>query len=149
MHQVLSTSICFNDDITEIHCYRMQLHKKREASPLYRRALLRYNTAVFDRGSVLVLHLARPANEINCSQALLRNARVLFCPLCCLIIHPINGSPYIPVLKKSVTCQNNILADLHPYNEDTQPVIRAIGVSHTACKDEFRQNIRSHSWSVF
>ena len=24
-------------------------------------------------------------------------------------------------------------------NEDTQPVIRAIGVSHTACKDEFRQ----------
>ena len=34
-------------------------------------------------------------------------------------------------------------------NEDTQPVIRAIGVSHTACKDEFRQNLRSHSWSVF
>ena len=29
------------------------------------------------------------------------------------------------------------------------PVIRAIGVSHTACKDEFRRNIRSHSWSVF
>ena len=28
-------------------------------------------------------------------------------------------------------------------NEDTQPVIRAIGVSHTACKDEFRQSIRS------
>ena len=24
-------------------------------------------------------------------------------------------------------------------NEDTPPVIRAIGVSHTACKDEFRQ----------
>ena len=34
-------------------------------------------------------------------------------------------------------------------DEDTQPVIRAIGVSHTACKDEFRQIIRSHSWSVF
>ena len=34
-------------------------------------------------------------------------------------------------------------------NEDTQPVIRAIGASHTACQDEFRQNIRSHSWSVF
>ena len=34
-------------------------------------------------------------------------------------------------------------------NEDTQPVIRAIGVSHTACKDEFRQYLRSHSWSVF
>ena len=27
--------------------------------------------------------------------------------------------------------------------------IRAIGVSHTACKDEFRRNLRSHSWSVF
>ena len=34
-------------------------------------------------------------------------------------------------------------------NEDTQPVIRAIGVSHTACKDEVRQYLRSHSWSVF
>ena len=34
-------------------------------------------------------------------------------------------------------------------NEDTQLVIRAVGVSHTACKDEFRQDIRSHSWSVF
>ena len=34
-------------------------------------------------------------------------------------------------------------------NEDTQLVIRAIGVSHTACKDEFRRNLRSHSWSVF
>ena len=27
--------------------------------------------------------------------------------------------------------------------------MRAIGVSHTACKDEFRQNLRSHTWSVF
>ena len=34
-------------------------------------------------------------------------------------------------------------------NEDTQPVKRAIGVSHTACEDEFRQNLRSHSWRVF
>ena len=25
----------------------------------------------------------------------------------------------------------------------------AIGVSHIACKDEFRRNLRSHSWSVF
>ena len=33
--------------------------------------------------------------------------------------------------------------------EVTLPTIRAIGVSDTACKDEFRQNIRSHSWSVF
>ena len=28
-------------------------------------------------------------------------------------------------------------------------MIRAIGVSHTACKDEFRQNPRSHSWKLF
>ena len=34
-------------------------------------------------------------------------------------------------------------------HEDTQPVRRAIGVSHTAYKDELRQNIRSHSRSVF
>ena len=34
-------------------------------------------------------------------------------------------------------------------NEDTQLVMRAIGVSHTACKDEFRRNLQSHSWSVF
>ena len=27
--------------------------------------------------------------------------------------------------------------------------MRAIGVSHTACKDEFRRNLRSHSWSAF
>ena len=30
----------------------------------------------------------------------------------------------------------------------TQPVIRAIGVSHTACKEVFPQNFRSHNWSV-
>ena len=29
------------------------------------------------------------------------------------------------------------------------PVIRAIGASHAACKYEFRQNLQSHSWSVF
>ena len=28
-------------------------------------------------------------------------------------------------------------------------IMRAIGVSHTACKHEFRRNLRSHSWSVF
>ena len=38
---------------------------------------------------------------------------------------------------------NNILS------EDTQPVIRAIGELHTACKDECRQNLPSHNWSVF
>ena len=31
----------------------------------------------------------------------------------------------------------------------THPAIRAIGVSHTACKDEFRRNLPSHRWSVF
>ena len=30
-------------------------------------------------------------------------------------------------------------------NEDRQPVIRAIRVSHTACKDEFRRNLRYHT----
>ena len=35
-------------------------------------------------------------------------------------------------------------------DKDTRPVIiRAIGVSHTACEDEFRQNLRFYSWSVF
>ena len=34
-------------------------------------------------------------------------------------------------------------------NEDTHLVIGAIGVTHAACKDEFRRNPRSHSWSVF
>ena len=28
-------------------------------------------------------------------------------------------------------------------------IMRAVEVSHTACKYEFRQNLRSHSWSVF
>ena len=37
---------------------------------------------------------------------------------------------------------------LAPGTVSLQLVIRAIGVSHTACKDEFR-NLRSHSWSVF
>ena len=34
-------------------------------------------------------------------------------------------------------------------NEHTHPVIRAIGVPHTAWKDDFRQDLRSHSRSVF
>ena len=34
-------------------------------------------------------------------------------------------------------------------NEDTQPVIRAFGVSHTACIYDLRHNSQSHSWSVF
>ena len=50
---------------------------------------------------------------------------------------------YIPIVYIQGESPTNIL------NEDTHPVIRAIGVSHTACKDELRQNLRSHSWSVF
>ena len=52
---------------------------------------------------------------------------------------------YYPVDPDSYTVVAWGLADLL----DTNPVIRAIGVSHKASKDEFRQNIRSHSWSVF
>ena len=39
------------------------------------------------------------------------------------------------------------LADLSIVN--THPVTRAIGVSHTACKDEFRRNVPSYRWSFF
>ena len=57
------------------------------------------------------------------------------------------NQPKISVLRPekitSYICPTYIL------NEDTQLVMRAIGVSHTACKDEFRRNLRSHSWSVF
>ena len=42
-----------------------------------------------------------------------------------------------------------IYYNIYILDGDTQPVPRATGVSHTACKDEFRQNLRSHSWSVF
>ena len=52
--------------------------------------------------------------------------------------HPVDpGTNYTAVPRES------------PTDEGTQPVIRATGVSHTACKYEFRQNIRSHSWGVF
>ena len=37
----------------------------------------------------------------------------------------------------SCTAVSRGVADLYVLNEDTQPVIRAIGVSHTARKDEF------------
>ena len=36
---------------------------------------------------------------------------------------------------------------VHSYTQ--QSVVRAIGVSHTACKCELRRNLRSHGWSVF
>ena len=54
--------------------------------------------------------------------------------------HPVDSDSYIELQGESPT---------YILNEDTQPAIRAIGVSHTAYKDVFRQNIRSHSWSVF
>ena len=34
-------------------------------------------------------------------------------------------------------------------NEDTHPAIREIGVSHTACTDEFRRNLRSQLEGIF
>ena len=52
----------------------------------------------------------------------------------------IEGSPDLPPL-----CD----ASIHTLIYICRLVIRAIGVSHTACKDEFRRNLRSHSWSVF
>ena len=51
----------------------------------------------------------------------------------------------LPVLLAVDLWQMSMLLLTYILYEDTQPVIRAIGVSHTACKDEFRQNIRSHS----
>ena len=56
---------------------------------------------------------------------------------------------YITLLTRIATLQLQGESPTYILDEDTQPVIRAIGVSHTACKDEFRQNPRSHSWSVF
>ena len=47
---------------------------------------------------------------------------------------------------KSYTVVLRGVADLYVVDEDTQPVIRAIGVSHTACEDEFRRSLGSHSW---
>ena len=57
--------------------------------------------------------------------------------------------PNITLLTLIATLQLQGESPTYILNEDAQPVIRAIGVSHTACKDEFRQNLRSHSWSVF
>ena len=44
-----------------------------------------------------------------------------------------------PFSQKTVQCLGE--SPTYILNEDTQPVIRAIGVSHTARKDEFRQNL--------
>ena len=46
-------------------------------------------------------------------------------------------------------CSSKGKSPTYILDEDTHPVKRAIGVSHTACKDDFRRNVRSHSWSVF
>ena len=57
-----------------------------------------------------------------------------------------HSNTIIPVDPDSYTVVVTGVADLY----DTQLVIRAIGVSNTACRDEFRRNLRSHSWrSVF
>ena len=55
---------------------------------------------------------------------------------------------YITLLSLIATLQLQRESPTYILNEDTQLVIRAIAVSHTACKDEFRRKLRSHSWSV-
>ena len=39
------------------------------------------------------------------------------------------------------------IADLYPSRDQAHPITRAVGVSHTTCKDETRRNPRSHSCS--
>ena len=62
------------------------------------------------------------------------------------------GPGHTPTIITLLTLTATLLlqgeSPLYILNQDTRPVIRAIGVSHTACKDEFRQNIRSHRYSV-
>ena len=57
--------------------------------------------------------------------------------------------PNITLLTLIATLQLQGELPTYILNEDTQPVIRAIGESHTACKDELRQDNRSHRRSVF
>ena len=56
--------------------------------------------------------------------------------------------PHRVDLGTSYTVVPRGVAGLHPC-EDTHRVIRAIEVSHTACKDEFRRNHRFYRSSVF
>ena len=61
-----------------------------------------------------------------------------------------NSLPNITLLTLIATLQLQGESPTSIFNEDAQHAIkRAIGVSHTACKHDFRQNIRSHRWSVF
>ena len=71
-----------------------------------------------------------------------------FVPLRNGFIVSVHSLTNITLLTLIATLQLQGESPTYILNEDTQPVIRAIGVSHTACKDELRQNIRSHSWSV-
>ena len=98
--------------------------------------VVRVRTSVTTTNTCISLSFARPPSLL-----LLLQAMVMLC---------------FEVMNTVHTCLTRILvyviyieSPVYILNEDTQPVIRAIGVSHTACKDEFRQNIRSHSWSVF
>ena len=55
--------------------------------------------------------------------------------------HPVDPAGYTVVPRG--------VADLYPSCGHTARNTRDRGVSHTACKDEFRPTLRSHSWSVF
>ena len=64
-----------------------------------------------------------------------------------LLNYSYSSSPLYRIYNTSYTILAKGIADLCP-NDDTQPVIRAIGVSHIGRKDQLRQNLRSYSWSV-
>ena len=75
----------------------------------------------------------------------------------CHILSPSKTGSVVSAHRLSNTTLLTLIASLYwqrksqayILNEDTQPVIRAIRVSHTYCEDEFRQNLRSQSWSIF
>ena len=82
------------------------------------------------------------------------------CPLILLLIQlrptKLNKVAYISTATYLYTHWVPRMADFVPLNKDyhprwghIKPVVRAIEVSHAACKDEFRRNPRSHSWRLF
>ena len=64
-----------------------------------------------------------------------------FVPLKTGLIGSPHRLPNITLLTLIVTLYSQGKSPTYILNEDTQPVIRAIGESHTACKDEFRLNL--------
>ena len=61
--------------------------------------------------------------------------------------HRLTNITLLPLVQATLYFQGE--SPTYILNEDTNQVIRAIGVSHTACKDEFRQNLRFYSLTVF